>query len=228
MKQRILLSLTIALGAMVCGVLAQEGAPGAAKGKGAPKMGRPPLFFKETWKDTPGGEHAVNQTSLSNPNLELKLYPESQDIQVTGASTDENNPVHLWTGLCPSACGATFRDKNNMVDLTGLGRIRWTHKMSGFHQVRPMLKLADGTFIVGDRAEGSTADWLTTEIALGELRWRRIDPKRMLTVGDWLPSVDLSKVDEIGYVDLIPGSGHGQGGWSDVATVEVYGKAVKR
>ena len=39
---------------------------------------------------------------------------------------------------------------------------------------------------------------------------------------------DLSKVDEIGYVDLVPGSGHGPGGWIDVATIEVFGKAIKR
>jgi hypothetical protein len=40
--------------------------------------------------------------------------------------------------------------------------------------------------------------------------------------------VDLSKVDEIGFVDLMPGSGHGQGGWVDVAQVEVYGGSVPR
>ena len=34
--------------------------------------------------------------------------------------------------------------------------------------------------------------------------------------------------DEIGYVDLIPGSGHGAGGWSDVGAIEVYANAVKR
>jgi len=39
---------------------------------------------------------------------------------------------------------------------------------------------------------------------------------------------DLSRVDEIGYVDLMPGSGHGPGGWIDVAAIEVYGRPVKR
>ena len=29
-------------------------------------------------------------------------------------------------------------------------------------------------------------------------------------------------------VDLLPGSGHGPGGWSDLAWIEVYGKSVKR
>jgi hypothetical protein len=35
-------------------------------------------------------------------------------------------------------------------------------------------------------------------------------------------------VDEVGFADLMPGSGHGPGGWVDVASIEVYGKAVKR
>src|SRR5215471_21149130 len=39
---------------------------------------------------------------------------------------------------------------------------------------------------------------------------------------------DLSKVDEIGFVDLTPGSGHGLGGFSDVGWIEVYGKPIKR
>ena len=39
---------------------------------------------------------------------------------------------------------------------------------------------------------------------------------------------DLSKVDEIGFVDLMPGSGHGPGGWVNVSRIEVHGKPIKR
>jgi hypothetical protein len=49
-----------------------------------------------------------------------------------------------------------------------------------------------------------------------------------VTVGDWVNAPNLSRVDEIGFADLMPGSGHGQGGWSDVARIEVYAKPVKR
>jgi len=38
---------------------------------------------------------------------------------------------------------------------------------------------------------------------------------------------DLSKVDEIGFADLMPGSGHGAGGWADVAAIHVFGGSVK-
>jgi hypothetical protein len=43
----------------------------------------------------------------------------------------------------------------------------------------------------------------------------RLDAERLLD------KVDLTKVDEIGFVDLTPGSGHGRGGFSDVGWIEV-------
>ena len=234
LKHKLLIVVSTLAAAVFCTVaLAQQPAAGQAKGKGgggakAAKQTRPPVFFRESWKETPGGEHPADQASIANGNLELKLYSPSGEIQVTGTDKDENNPVHLWTGECESACGAAFRNKEAFADLSGLARIRWTHKMSGFHQIRPMVKLSDGTYLIGDRAEGTTTDWLTTEFLFADVHWVKLDPKRMVTTGGWVPSPDLSKVDEIGFADLMPGSGHGQGGWSDVGAVEVYAKSVKR
>jgi hypothetical protein len=39
---------------------------------------------------------------------------------------------------------------------------------------------------------------------------------------------DLSKVDEIGWAQLMPGSGHGVGGFVAVSKFEVWGKPVPR
>jgi hypothetical protein len=39
---------------------------------------------------------------------------------------------------------------------------------------------------------------------------------------------DLSKIDEIGFADLIPGSGYGQGGYILLGGLEVDGKTVAR
>ena len=232
MRRSVIFALLTCLSAIGIG-LAQQGEPGQAKGKGKGKLvaARPPLFLKEEWKQTPaGGEHAVVPAeSLANPNLELKLYgTTSKEIQLTGAATDETNPIHLWTGLCTTPCGFALRDKTGYADLTGLGRIRVVTKMSGFHQVRLALKLADGTWLVGDRGEGSTVDWLETEFSISEQRWVRMDPERVVTTGAFVANPDLSKVDEIGFVDLMPGSGHGQGGWADVGKIEVYAKRVPR
>ena len=128
-----------------------------------------------------------------------------------------------------SPCALALRDKTNFADLTGLARIRWTTKMSGFHQVRPIVKIADGTWLVGDRADGSsTRDWMISEINFADVRWMKLDPARVVTTGALLEKVDLSRVDEIGWADLMPGSGHGPGGWVDVAQIEVFARGVPR
>jgi hypothetical protein len=221
-------AMAIGLAGTVPPAFAQASAP-AARPAEPPRLARPGLFFKEEWKQTPkGGEHGVTAESLGNPNLELKLYVPAGEVELTGAPNDENNPTHVWTGLCTSPCAVAFREKNSFADLTGLGRLRWNTKTSGFHQVRPIVKLADGTWLVGDHADGSTKDWLVSEISFADMRWLKLDIARVVTVGNFVDKVDLSKVDEIGFADLMPASGHGPGGWSDVAQLEVYGKAVPR
>jgi hypothetical protein len=205
--------------------------PGRAGGANAARNARPALFFREEWKQVAGGAEAavIPAEAVANPNLELKLYgPGAKDIQLSGSAQNAANPLHLWTGLCEQVCAAALRDKDNLVDLTGLAMIRWATKVSGFHQVHPILKLADGTWLVGDHADGSTVDWHENEFSIADVRWRKLNIAKVVTTGDWVNNPDLSKVDEIGFTDLLPGSGHGLGGWSDVAKIEVYGKPVKR
>jgi hypothetical protein len=210
---------------------AQGPAPAAPKPAGAKPAAavKPPLFFKEEWKQTPaGGEHETTQESVGNPVLELKHYGEFGHVLLTGKAGDENNPIHTWSGECEAACGFMLRHKENMADLSGMARVRVNTKASGFHGVRLMVKLADGTVLVGDRADGIFRDWLVSEYLISDLKWMKLDPKKLVTNGNLIENPDLSKVDEIGFVDLYAGSGHGPGGWSDVAQVEVYAKAVKR
>jgi hypothetical protein len=241
MKRSLLLAV-IALVGVCATASAQQPAAGAARqggagpagrqGGGAPggRATRPGLFLKEEWKQTPANdEHPVTQASIANPTLELKLYgASSKEIQLTGRAGDENNPIHVWTGMCTTPCAVALRDKASFADLSGLARLRWNTKTSGFHQIRPIVKLADGTWLVGDRVDGTTRDWLYTEFNLADVRWLRLDIERVVTTGNILAQVDLSKVNEIGFADLMPGSGHGPGGWVDVAQIEVYGKPVAR
>jgi len=192
-------------------------------------ISRPPLFFREVWQQTPkNDEHPATQASLSSRALELKLYVPAGEVLLTGKAGNENNPIHVWLGMCASPCAVAFRERDHLADLSQLGRLRWNTKMSGFHQLRPIVKLADGTWLIGDAATGSTRDWLVSEVSFADLRWMKLDIARVVTTGTLLPSVDLTQVDEIGFADLMPGSGHGPGGWSDVAEFEVYARAVPR
>jgi hypothetical protein len=222
----------LALAEVLAFVPAHAQAPAArpAAGPGADHgPQRPPLFFKEEWKQGPaGGEHAVTEAALANPNLELTLIVPAGQILLTGTADDEGNPVHVWQGLCTSPCGLALRNRQSLADLTGVARIRWTTKMSGYHQIRPIVKLADGTWLAADRSDGSARDWLISEILFADLHWLKLDITRAVTTGTPVEHVDLSKVDQIGFVDLMPGSGHGPGGWSDVAQIEVFAKSVPR
>jgi hypothetical protein len=205
----------------------QAPAPAAAR-PGERTGARAPLFFRETWK-TVKAEHGATQDQVSSANLELKLYgPSANDVQAVGNADDPSNPPHVWTGLCTSPVAVSLRDKDNYVDLTGLARVRWETKVSGFHKVRPAIKLADGTWLVGDREDGSPLDWHDNEFSIAEVRWLKLKIDKVVTTGNFVDHPDLSKVDEVGFADLLPSSGHGPGGWSDLAWFEVYGKPVKR
>ena len=155
---------------------------------------------------------------MANPNLELKTYgPGAKGLMITGTAANPQNPTHVWTGLCETGkCAMTLRDKTNFLDLSGQAKIRWVSKVSGFQKIHPIVKLADGTFLAGDWADGSTGDWRESEAYFAEMRWVKMDPARVATTGAFLDKVDLSKVDEIGWSDFMVASGHGQGGWSDV------------
>lgn len=199
----------------------QPGERGAGRGPAPQPI---PLFLKETWKQA-SGNVPVTQDFVVNPDLQLTLYGTGkEDFGVTS----EGNVPHIWTGLCATACALTLSHRDDFVDLTGKAKIRWYTKTSGFHEVRPVLRLADGTLLVGNHVDANTLDYVESEFYVSEVRWLKLDPATVRTKGVLLDKVDLSKVDAVGFADLSPGSGHGTGGYSDVAWIEVYGKPVKR
>jgi hypothetical protein len=199
----------------------QPGARGGGRGR-APQPA--PLFFKETWKDF-SGNVPMTQEFVVSPDLKLNMYGSgTEDFHVT----NEGNVPHIWTGLCASSCAMALSHKDSFVDLTGKAKIRWYTKTSGFHEIRPVLKLADGTWLIGDHADANTFDYHESEFYLAEVHWLKLDMPKVQTKGSLLEKVDLSRVDAVGFADLTPGSGHGTGGYSDVGWMEVYGQPVKR
>jgi hypothetical protein len=148
---------------------------------------------------------------------------------VAGQPTD---PPNLWTGVCQGPVAATLRHKAKVVNLSGLARIRWVTRTSGVHVVRPLIKLANGTWLVGDYAEGAASSnstlFLESEFAIVNVRWLALDIARVVTRGTWVEKPDLTRVDEVGFADLTPGSGHGWGGFVNLARIEVYGVGVPR
>jgi hypothetical protein len=239
---RTFLVLTLALP-----TLAYAQAPGAqppAGGRAAAPARQPvtvpPLFFRETWTRPADaqGQVAVVPDNLTNKQLELKVYgPDAKNLTISGAANSDTAPINLWSGMSTAPIVVTLRDRNNFVDMSGLAKIRWVTRASGFHAVRPVVKLADGTMLVGDHVDANTTTFDETQFSLLGVRWIKLDPARAVTVGTygpfgeasvWVEHPDLSRVDEIGFADLMPSSGHGAGGWINVGRIEVYGKPVPR
>jgi len=196
----------------------------------------PPLFFREDWKlagglsniNTPQEpEHALFQGDVANPNLEVHLYGDKTGP--VAVKQNNNDLTYVMTLLCTSNCAITLRDKNNDVDLSGLATIRWRTKVSGFHALHPIVKLADGTWLVGDHATGFSSDWVESEIQLADVRWQLLNIEDVIEGRGykWIDNPNLSRVEEIGFTDLMRGGGHGASG-SRIDWIEVYGKPVPR
>jgi hypothetical protein len=212
------------------------GAPAAGRGRGQPPPA-PLLLFDMTLQNNT--RLPLAQGSVTTPNVDLQLYGDGRNI-IVATGSGPNFP-RTFFGLCKGPCGFTLRDRSNYFDLRGRANIRFTTIVSGFHRVRPIVKLADGTLLIGDQAEGSVADYHQYTISFSEVRWLRLDPVRGVTLGTWVQNPDLSRVEEVGYFDVIPGSGaHTDGfavekqpappvgGWIAVSAFELWGAPVSR
>jgi len=211
------------------GVSAQQPAPAPAAAEPAV---RPPLLFREEWKQPPyTGELddekrriKLTRDAVGNPNLELTLYgSDTKDLLVAVHEGRHD----LWTGLVTTPIAATLRDKNNYIDLTGRARLRWITRTGSLHVLHPIIRLPDGMLLAGSLTGSTDGDFLESEVAFGNQHWFLLDPQNLVTKIE-VKNPDLSRVDEIGFVDLMPGGGKGVAGWVNVSVVEVYAKPVPR
>jgi hypothetical protein len=223
------IAMVLGLAALTPGAFAQQ--PPGGRGRAAePAATRPALLFKEEWKQPPYSgalndeNRRATQDAVANPRLELKLY--GSGARNVGVYNHEGR-FDLWNGVVTSPLAITLRDKANYADLTGLARLRAIVRTMSLHVVYPVVKLADGSFLAGSRGVNTEGDFLQTEVAFGGLRWFKLDPEKVATTVE-VKNPDLARVDEIGFADLSPGSGHGVSGAFNLSTVELYAKPVPR
>jgi hypothetical protein len=201
----------------------------------------PPLLLREVWQQPPHAgplndeNRRITQQAVTNPDLELRLYGmDARNIQVT----EHNGIPDVWNGLTTSPVALTLRYKSAYLDLTGLTRMRWRTRTENLHVLHPVVKLTDGKLLVGSQtfqspqrgmvgSDGFTGDFVVSEVTFDDQRWFELDPERVVVKLE-VNHPDLSRVDEIGYVDLMPGGGHGTAGCSNVSWIEIYATPRKR
>src|SRR5262249_42606038 len=213
--------IVVALSLMGCGAAA-FGQPGQAA--------RPSLLFKEEWR-LPKHEGAATDENtpfapdiVTNDRGEAHLYGPGA---APGRAAEHEGRVDLWNGLATSPVAVTLRDKRNYVDLTGLARLRLIVRTNAIHTVYPVVKLPDGTLLVGSRAITTDGEFLAVEIAFAGLRWYKLDPQKLVVLTE-VKNPDLARVDEVGLTSLQPGGGHGIAGSFNLSTVELFAKPVAR
>lgn len=186
---------------------------------------RPALFLREDWAEIPAAT-PVNQQHVVNENLILSLHgPGKAAIKKSHHDRPADDPYYIWSGDCMANWAVSLRHRESDVDLTGLAKIRWRAKQSGFRQLRLIVKLAGGQWLVSDAADGPSADWREREFNLADIRWRALDIEKVVE-RNWVAEPDLSQIEEIGFTDLMAGGGTPAS--SRLDWIEVYGRAVKR
>jgi len=201
----------------------------------------PPLLFREVWQQPPhtgpltDENRRITQQAVTNPDLELRLYgTDARNIQ----ATEHNGIPDVWNGFTTSPVALTLRHKSAYLDLTGLTRMRWRTRTENLHVLHPVVKLADGKLLVGSQtfqspqrrmvgSEGFTGNFVVSEVTFDDQRWFELDPQKVVVKLE-VNNPDLSRVDEVGYVDLMPGGGHGVAGCSNVSWIELYATSRKR
>lgn len=186
---------------------------------------RPALYLREDWKEIPAAT-PVTQAHVVSKDLILGLYgPGCDSIKKSHHDSPADDPYYIWSGTCLGNWAVTLKNTKSYVDLSNYGKIMWRSKQSGIRCLHVVLKLADGTWLVGSQGDCISKDWRITEFNIADLTWYALDIKSVIETKP-VTNPDLSKVDEIGFTDLMTG------GVSDACSrldwIEVYGKPVKR
>jgi hypothetical protein len=188
-------------------------------------QGRPGVFFREDWKETPP-EEPITQAHVGNPDLVLNLYgPGKQGIRKSHHDKPLDDPYYVWSGDAKGNWAVSLRHKQSLVDLTGLAKITWRAEQAGFRELRIILKLENGTWLVSDASDPASRDWRVREFNISDIRWRKLDIEQVVE-GDWVNNPNLSRVEEIGWTDLMIGGG--SPACSRLDWIEVHGRAVTR
>ena len=203
---------------------------------GGPGSEPSPLLFHEAWTRAPLTQPMV-QENLGNQQLTLHLYGNANEIRKTFHPTDG----YTYTGEATTNWAITVSDKASAWDLAGTAKIRLKTQISGYRFLHVVIKTADGRYYVSEEGSPESRSWIERDYVFSDLHWRNLlmtdtptnasnrrqpDPKRVPIIPTSKATPDLTRVDEVGFSDLMAG------GWipatSRVASFDVYGKAVPR
>ena len=178
------------------------------------------LLFREDFREI-AAELPITQAHIGHPSLELRLYgPGASTVKKSHHPEIENDPFYVWSGAAEGNWAFALLHVPGAIDLSGASFIRWRTRQSGFRQLRVILKLESGQWLISDQFEGASDTWQVTEVALDAVRWRQLDVD-LVQESEWVDNPELGHVIEAGFTDLMVG-GHSAAS-SRVDWIEVHG-----
>lgn len=186
---------------------------------------RPGLFFEEGWAEIPA-ETPVTQEHVAHDELSLELYgPGAEQVKKSHHEQPVDDPYYVWSGQCEGNWAVTLKHETSYADLSEYAKVTWRSKQSGLRCLHLVLKLADGTWLVSEQCDEASSDWRLHQFNLADIDWRSLDIETVVE-GDPVEDPDLSRVDEIGFTDLM------RGGSTDASSrvdwMRVYGEPVAK
>ena len=195
------------------------------------------MLFQEGWASEMA--QPMVQASISNKTLTLHIYGDANEIRKTTHAADDED--YTYTGETTTNWAITLSDPKNYWDLTADGRFRMQTRNSGLRTTHVVIKTADGKYFASEEGNPESSAWITRDYIFRDLTWRALmmtdtptnasnrrqpNPKRVPIIPLQRATPDLSKVEEVGFSDLM------EGGWipstSRIRSWEVWGKAVPR
>jgi hypothetical protein len=197
------------------GARAGNGPPRGASG--APTFGtdeNAALIFEEHWTNSPLTQ-PMKQENLGNPNLRLHLYGDLAGIRKTAHTTED----YTYTGETRNNWMITVSDPTSYFDLRLPGKVMLRTRNTGYRQTHIAIRTADGKYYVSEEGSGESTAWMNRDYILADLHWRSLtmddtpsgagprkaEADRAVIVAAGIATPDLSKIDEIGFTDLMPG-----------------------
>lgn len=184
---------------------------------------RPELFFREDWKETPAAI-PVTQEHVANDALKLTLYGPGAVIKKSNHEAPVDDPFYVWSGLSQGNWAVTLKKTGKLVDLSEYSKIVWRSKQSGMRCLHLVLKLEDGSWLVSEQCDGKSLDWRIFQFNISDIDWYALNIDEVVE-GKPIEDPDLSRVQEIGFTDLMKGGGTPAS--SRLDWIEVYGSSVE-
>ena len=183
------------------------------------------LIYRESWTAIPPAR-PVTQEHVSHPDLILSLHgPGRMGLKKSHHSEIEGDPYYIWSGTCEHSWALSLSHSKLLVNFEVAGMVRWCSRQSGAHRLRLIVKSVDGPWLVSDQSAGGSEDWREFEFRPLSLSWRLLDIDEVKVMGE-APAPSLTKIDAIGFTDLVAGGG--SNACSRLAWIEVWGGEVCR